>query len=361
MALEGYRGLLARVRGRLPVEWGNYPYVTARVKAKKALLVPKDAYPKLLQMSIPEITRFLGEGQYKEEVVALGTRYEGVELLERATRNNLSRVFTQIIGFSEGRLREMVARFLDRWDVWNIKTILRGRFYGASEEEIVENLLPAGSLSRKVLEGLVAMEDLAGVVDALGETPYGAVLVGLPTSLEDVRSLAPYEDLLDKVYYETLLDAVPPTPEPQRLFHNFLRMEIDVVNTKTLLRIRGLEEVAARGPFIRGGLTFTADEMREMASLELPVLLNRLRKAPFHEELAPHLQADEPRLAHATRALERWLLSQAATGANLHPLSILPVLDYLVAKAREVENLGIIARGKAHGLERDVIKDMLVV
>ncbi len=343
------------------MEWGNYPYVTARVKAKKALLLPKDAYAKLLQMSIPEIARFLGEGQYKEEMVTLGARYDGVELLERATRSNLSRIFTQIIEFSEGRLREMVARFLDRWDVWNIKTILRGRFYGALEEEIVENLLPAGSLSRRFLESLVAMEEVSDVVNALAETLYGPVLVGLPTGLEEVRSMGPYEDLLDKVYYETLLAAVPPTPEPQRLFHNFVRMEIDVVNTKTLLRIRGLEEVAKRGIFIRGGLTFTAEEMREMVSMELPTLLDRLRRAPFYEELAPHLQEEELRLVQGTRAMERWLLSQAAKGANLHPLSILPVLDYLVAKTREVENLGIIARGKAHGLARNVIKDMLVV
>lgn len=361
MALEGYRSLLRRARSRLPVEWGNFPYVTARVKAKKALLLPKDAYPKLLQMSIPEIARSLGEGQYKEEVVSLASRYDGVDLVERATRANLARIFSQIIGFSEGRLREMIARFLDRWDVWNVKTILRGRFYGAAEEEIAEDLMPAGTLSRAFLENLVTMEEVSHIVEALADTPYGPVLVGLPAGLEDVRSLAPYEDLLDRVYYEALLDAVPPAPEPQRLFHNFVRMEIDVVNTKTLLRIRGLEEVAERGVFIRGGLTFSAQEMRDLVHLELPALVERLRRAPFHEDLAPHLQEGEVRLAQGTRALEKWLLAQAATGANLHPLSVLPVLDYLVAKTREVENLRIIARGKAHGLERDVIKDMLVV
>ncbi len=358
---KAFKGLLKRVRDKVPIDFGNYPYVTARVKAKKALLIPKDTYDKLLQMSIPEIARLLGEGQYGDEMIALGTRYTGVDLIEMATRDNLAKVFTQIIKFSEGPLKEMIARFLDRWDVWNVKTILRGKFYGATEREIIEDLIPAGSFSKDFLEDLVAMEKVDDVVDALEGTIYGQVLLGLPASLEDIRSLATYEDLLDRVYYEYLLDAVPPTPEPKRLFHNFVRMEIDVINVKTLLRIRGLEEVLERQIFIRRGLNFSAEELRDMVGMDLPLLLEKLSKAPFQPELAPYLTGEEPRLALGIRAMEKWLLKQATKGANLHPLSVLPVLDYIIAKTEEVEDLRIIARGKASGLSRELIKEMLVV
>ncbi len=358
--IEKYRSVLKRARHRLPIELGNYPYVTARVKAKKSLLLPKDTYDKLLQMSIPGIARFLGEGQYGEEILGLGTRYSGVDLIERATRNNLAKVFTQIIEFSEGPLRDMISRFLDRWDMWNIKTLIRGRFYGATEEDIADDLIPAGSLSKEFLDRLVATEKVEDVVEALEGTIYGRVLLGLPSTLEDVRSLAAYEDLLDKVYYESLLEAVPPSPEPQRLFHNFVRMEIDVLNVKTLLRVRGLEEDLERQVFIRGGLYFSREEMKEMVGMELPAIRERLRKAPFHADLAPHL-GEEPEVSLGIRAIEKWLLNQAAKGANLHPLSVLPVLDYIVAKTEEVENLRIIARGKTSGLGTRLIKEMLVV
>ncbi len=358
--IERYRAVVKKARNRLPIALGNYPYVTARVKAKKALLLPKDTYDKLLQMSIPGIARFLGEGQYGDEILTLGARYAGVDLIEMATRNNLAKVFTQIIEFSEGPLQNMIARFLDRWDVWNIKTIIRGRFYGATEEDIVDDLIPAGSLSRDFLDRLVATERVDEIVEALEGTIYGQVLLGLPATLEDVRSLAVYEDLLDMVYYESLLDAVPPSPEPQRLFHNFVRMEIDVLNVKTLLRVRGLEEDLERQIFIRGGLYFSREEMRDMVGLEFPLTLERLRKAPFHVVLTPYL-GDEPHVSSGIRAIEKWLLSQAAKGANLHPLSVLPVLDYIVAKTKEVENLRIIARGKVGGLDMKLIKELLVV
>ncbi|MEK6851718.1 MAG: V-type ATPase subunit, partial [Candidatus Thermoplasmatota archaeon] len=161
-----------RVRDRIPYESGNYPYVTARVKAKKAALYPADVYPRLLQMEIPQIARLLGEGPYREEIVALGAKVRGVDLVERATSGNLAKVFTHVIAISEGRLREMVSMYLDRWDVANIKTILRGKLYGATAADILEDIVAAGSLDADFLRSLVEMETVGEVFSALKGTIY---------------------------------------------------------------------------------------------------------------------------------------------------------------------------------------------
>lgn len=354
-------GYAKRLTRWLPVDMGNYPYVTARVRAKKASLLPKGTYDRLLRMSIPEIARLLGEGQYAEEMRELGTRYEGVDLVEMATRNNLAKVFSQIIGFAEGPLREMIAAYLARWDVWNVKTLLRGLFYGATQTEVEEDLIPAGSFSRDFLEDLARRESLEEVVEALDSTPYGYVLLGLPTRAEELTSLAPFEDALDKAFYENLLAAIPPASEPTRLFHNFVRKEVDVTNLQTLLRLRGIQGLPPRTLFIRGGLFRPPQVLKEMVDLEWPALLEALRGAPFYDAVAPYLQEESPRVADGIRALEKWHLAQAATGANLHPLSVLPVLDYIVSKTTEVENLRIIVRGKATHLEESTIREMLVI
>ena len=65
---------------------GNYPYVTARVKAKKPKLLRKDDYLKLVQSSPAEIARSLQEGHYKREVDELAAKYRGATLVEMATR-----------------------------------------------------------------------------------------------------------------------------------------------------------------------------------------------------------------------------------------------------------------------------------
>ena len=48
----------------------------------------------------------------------------------------------------------LILEYLRRWDVWNIKTLLRGKFYGASDTDIMKYLVPAGELSPEFLEEL---------------------------------------------------------------------------------------------------------------------------------------------------------------------------------------------------------------
>src|SRR5271157_2970174 len=101
---------------------GNYAYACARIRAKKSLLLAKDAYPKLLMMDLIEIGRFMGETQYKQEMAELALRYEGVNLIELGTSRSLARGYAEILGFTTGELRDMIAAYLVRWDVWNVKT-----------------------------------------------------------------------------------------------------------------------------------------------------------------------------------------------------------------------------------------------
>jgi V/A-type H+-transporting ATPase subunit C len=61
------------------------------------------------------------------------------------------------------------------------------------------------------------------------------------------------------------------------------------------------------------------------------------------------------------RALEKDYLIRATKSSYLQPLSILPILDYLIRKKIEVENLRILVRGKEKGLPEQVIREMLVM
>src|SRR5437773_5886017 len=164
-ALPDIVRLFSRLRKRIPLESGNYPYATARVRAKKSVLLSKDTYDRMLQMETPQIARLLSEGGYKDQILALGARISGVDLIELATSRNLAAVFTQIIGFSEGELRQMIGWYLDRFGVQNIKTIVRGKLFGASPTEISEDLVAAGSMKESFLQALIELATLDEVFD----------------------------------------------------------------------------------------------------------------------------------------------------------------------------------------------------
>lgn len=350
------------LKRRIPYESGNYPYVTARVRAKKAALYPQETYTRLLQMEIPQIARYLGEGPYKEEILALGARLRGVDLIERATANHLAKVFTKIIEMSEGRLRDMVARYLDRWDVSNIKTILRGKLYGATPVEIEEDLVAAGSLGPTFLHELVGKDTVEEVFQALEGTIYEEARRQLGDSFDPAKGLAAYEDALAHVYYRHLLSEIEPRTEPSRLFHEFVRREVDILNLRTLLRIWRAKSSMTRPMFLQGGLELTVDELQECVGLDLASLMRRLSHYSRYDDIVASLREVETQgIAHVERSLERSHLKTASRYSHIHPLSVLPVLDFLTRKTREVENIRIIARGKEHRLPTEAMKELLVI
>jgi V/A-type H+-transporting ATPase subunit C len=350
------------VRDRLPIESGNYAYVTARVKAMRALLLPEETYGRLLQMTAPEIARFLGEREYKTEIVALGAKYAGVDLIEMATARNLARTYTKIYEFSEGNLRTMVGRYLDRWDLQNVKTIVRGKTHGASSREIEEDLVPAGSFSMEFLVSLVKAETLEEVFVELRGTIYASALDVLGKRPSQIHAWADWEDLVSRIYYQDLLASIPPSTDANRLMRNFVQREIDIVNLKTLLRAWAAKASFERDIFLPGGVELEVDDLVEMVRGSHEELVKRLAEYSFYEDIAEDLgRVETTGVGVLIRKVEKIHLVEAARYAHLHPLSILPVLDYIVRKDREVQNIRLIARGKESDLPLDVIRNLLVV
>ena len=358
-AIGRLRDRSRKIRERIPYESGNYPYVTARVRAKRAALLPADTYARLLQMQIPEIARFLGEREYKSEMVALGGRYAGVDLIEHATSLNLTRTYNQIYDFCEGHLRAIVGRYLDRYDLQNVKTIVRAKTYGASTEQVEEDLVPAGSLPAEFLRELAEAPTLEDTFRRLERTIYADALEGPPS---EVKNWAAWEDRVSRIYYTELLRSVPPSTDANRLMRQFIEREIDIVNLKTLLRVWAAKAAFDRAIFLPGGYEMTEAELGEMVRLDKAALMARLRAYSFYDEIAGDLERVEATGVGALlRKVEKVHLIEATKYSHLHPLSILPILDYILRKDREVQNIRLIARGKESGLSVDVIRELLVV
>src|SRR4030066_321072 len=150
---------------------GNYAYACTRVKAKKRFLLSREAYSRLLVMDVHEIGRFLGETQYSEEMTKYASRYSGANLIEVAVTRNLAATYSDILSFTTGHLREMVSDYLMRWDMFNVKTVLRGKTTNVADEEILDTLVPAGAFSESYLRSLVAMTTVQEIMDVLAQEP----------------------------------------------------------------------------------------------------------------------------------------------------------------------------------------------
>ena len=78
--------------------------------------------------------------------------------------------------FGDNDAARYVRIFLNRWDVHNLKTILRGKNIHSPPEEIREALVPAGTLDEATLVELLKQNDVRDVIDLLAT--WGSITPG---------------------------------------------------------------------------------------------------------------------------------------------------------------------------------------
>ncbi|HMK45587.1 MAG TPA: V-type ATP synthase subunit C [Methanocella sp.] len=345
---------------------GNYAYASTRVKMRRAFLYKKETFLKLLQMDLPEISRFIEESRYKKEIDELATKYSGIDLLEYALNLNMAREMNEVLDFCQGDMKVLLGAYLMRWDVWNIKSILRGKNYGASEEEIKETLVPAGELRTSILSDLIHKGSIPDVIEGLSGTKF---YKPLSASLEDfnkTQTLSKLENSLDKAYYANLLSLKISGTNADELMLTFVRREIDITNLRTLFRLKrqGLEHEKISDYIVPGGFKIKAEELRKMAQApNIDEYMNMLKDTPYWPDLAEAVEnyRETGSLNAVEVALTKAQISYAEKISNANPLSILPILGYTVRKNVEVNNIRTIARGKEVSLSDEVIRKQLVI
>jgi len=345
---------------------GNYAYACTRVKAKKKFLLSRESYSRLLVMDVHEIGRFLGETQYRDEMTRYTSRYSGANLVEAAVTRNLASTYSDILSFTTGHLREMVGNYLKRWDMFNVKTVLRGKVTDVKDEEVLDTLVPAGAFSEAYLKELVAMTSLQEIMDALVQEPSLGITPELVREVVDSKRLARLEDHLDRNFYYDLLDVISPTSRADKLLRDFIRREVDVTNLKVLLKLKAekIPEDRIVKYLIPGGMEYGIEKLRSMAQAEslLPIV-EEMSKSSMYEDIKPALDRlkDDQRLSGLTIALDKTLIGTSEKFAHFYPLSVLPIINYMIRKKTEVDNIRIVARGKQSGLSTKVIDELLVM
>ncbi|GAB3683748.1 V-type ATP synthase subunit C [Salinarchaeum chitinilyticum] len=344
----------------------NPEFVNARVRSRRAALFDDEDYRKLVRMGPGGIARFMEESEYEAEINALASRHDGVDLIEYALNRNLAKHFDDLLRWSEGDLNEQIAKYLRRYDAWNVKTAIRGVYSGSSPEEIRDDLILAGELDDAVLDRIVEADSIEAIVEALEATMFGEPLEGSYDQFESQNVLVPLENAVDRAFYSELLadvDTAGHSEGPLALYEEFLVAEIDFLNARNALRVaRSGAEIDPEDYVIEGGELFSADELRGVGS-DPDQLVELLRDSEYGEELSAPLdqlrEADS--LIEFEHALDAALLEYTDHLSNVYPVSITAVMSYVLAKTREVENIRAIARGKEVGLDQQQIEEELVI
>ncbi|RBI63054.1 V-type ATP synthase subunit C [halophilic archaeon] len=342
----------------------NYEYVNARVRARRAALFDDEDYRKLLRMGPGEIARFMEESEYESEINALGARYDGVDLIEYALNRNLAKHFNDLLDFSSGDLYVLIARYLRKFDAWNVKTVIRGIYSDTDREDVRSDLIRAGEFDDDFLDRLTEAGSVEDVVELLDGTIFGDSVADAYEDYEATNLLVPLENAVDRAFYEELMEGVTESQNRAlQLYAEFLQAEIDFRNIRNALRIsRSGADIDPDEYFIDGGQLFDASELSQLAT-NTDELVAHVRESTYGDELDEALDELEraDSLIGFEHALDAALLEYSEHLSHVFPLSICPVLAYVLAKEREVDNIRAIARGREAGLSEDEIEAELVV
>jgi len=342
-----------------------YVYVCTRMRVRKSKLIPREDYLRLLNMSIPEITRFIEETQYKREIDELAPFFHGIDLIELALSWNLAKEYQNIQNISPGVLKRFTKSYLRKWDIQNILTILRGKTQGMKPGKIREILVPAGEMDRAFLDRLVKEETPERILESIkGQSVYPVIAEGFGTAIAE-ESFAKVENELYKQFYANLLSEAKSGLKGGKQFLEYIMLDIDITNIRNMFRLRAdqLHE-EARSTMIPGG-TFSTDEFQHLISIEdekefIDTLKSSIQLKPLLM-LLEEMSGGKKSLREIEIDLIKVQLGQMESLSKLNPFSIHPILTYLEKKKYEIFNLRAIARGKEVNLPTDRIRGYLVM
>jgi V/A-type H+/Na+-transporting ATPase subunit C len=342
-----------------------YIYVCTRMRMRKSKLLPREEYQRMLNMSVSEITRIIGETEYKQEIDELGTTFKGIDLIEVALSWNLAKEYQKIQEITPGTLKQFTQVYLRTWDIQNVLNILRGKMHGEKAGKIKEILIPAGSLDKVALDRMLAEESADRIIELLKDHRMYPVLAREYPLAKEAGSFSHMENELYKHLYANIINDAKSGVKGGASFLAYIQLEIDIKNVKTLFRLKADKvDEEAREMFIPGGSLSLTDFASLNNIKDLNEFVDMIRANIKNDTL--HTLLDEVKtrkggVQYIEARLTRVQLEQMEKMSKRNPFSIHPILVYLEKKKYEVFNLRALARGKESNLPSEKIVDYLVM
>ena len=338
---------------------GDFSYINARVKVMKSQLLPPPRVEELLAApDVPAIIQGLVDTPYNAELQEALSRFSGVRAIDEAVAQNFYHATRRILSFADGAERRQIEVVLLRYDLQNIRAIVRGRHTGKSDDEILATLYPGGSLSEVRLRELLEQPDLRAIADTLQTWmhPLGRALRDGADAAQRSDSLLDVELALDRAYAQYGYRVADGEGDGETSFRRFLSAEVTATNFKTALRLRRIRELSReeRDRFFVLGGAISRERFLALADPQTSIADVQGTKM-FGVDLSG---TEDP--LEMERLVDRGFQRMAAQMLLGDPLGIDVVIGYLTRKAAEASNLRVIAHARQLGLATDVARQEIV-
>lgn len=220
----------------------RYAYLHTRVSLLAGRLLTGETLDRLMDQSLEEQRQTLKPFDLPVPMV-------DQSLDEKALEQGL---VTQLVNEAQGlarpltgSAREMITYWMRRFEMANLKAIMRAMVSGRPTADIRGDLLDLGPMAALPLDSLIHAEDTAELLRRLEQSVYGDMARRARDIYEEQREAFAVEAALDKEYFTGLSKRANALPDEEgRDMRRLTKVLVDQMNLVWLLRYRyvyGLE------------------------------------------------------------------------------------------------------------------------
>jgi V/A-type H+-transporting ATPase subunit C len=254
-----------------------------------------------------------------------------------------------------GDPRAFLTYWTARFEISNVKTLLRSKMSDERPAAVLARLTPMGTFGRLDTQALAHAEDVGELLRRLEAGPYAGIVRHARRAFEQSRDPFNLDAALDRGYYEGLILRARPLEEAKGAsLSGLMAKVIDRINLVWLLRYRfnyKLPPAQVYYLLVGSHYSLPGSRLRELAALDSLEAVLAALPAPWQARLSgvtdtPGVSA---RLEHDTAELALKVLHSGA------PV-VARAFAYLILRERDLRAVRAVLRGRHLGLADDSIR-----
>lgn len=334
-------------------------YVVIRSHALMGgLLKPEQMRALALKESLDSFVESLEATKYGR--ITIDTERDISLALEKVFYKKFIERMIEIVDLAPAKIGDFLqSYYYQRFEVINLKRIVRGKFSGIPDHQIMESLIPMMPYKVESYEEIVGAESVQDAVRKLEGTPYAPLISSLELS-ERYDALWPLEIALNHINATAVFKSLERLAHGDRgLVRRIVQAEADVENFLVAAKQRSARE-RGHSPEEQFPATYGIGLNILRKAMEVDDIRTVIQdlKHPYDRILAPLYEGD---VALIRSRLRQHIYDVAKNGRAINDFGFNVIMAYLVFSEIEKDDLVGIAWGKTQGIpSEDILKYLAI-
>ena len=324
----------------------KYLYSVTRIRALETKLLDKAKIERMIEAkNADEIIKILYETEYASSI----SEMNGVDDYETVLSKELSKTYELLREISP--VPELTNLFLFRYDIHNLKTLLKSSYLGEENNELLSDIgtIPTQRLKEMVKEK--EFRDLDPMIRECVEEVVGEFTVNPDPQLIDVT----LDKCLYNLMYKTALN------NKSNFLMEYISTQIDLINIKSLVRVKSMgygRDFLKKVILSNGKLDYAF--FNDIFDESLETLIDRLAFKDYgkvvEEGITNYIKTKS--LTKFEKLSDDFIFELAKKGKYV-AFGIEPLVGYLMAKENESKIIRMIMVGKINEIPNELIRERL--